>query len=379
MISFELTDEQKALRDLANKFAQNEIRPVAAACDRESRFPEEVLRKAWENGLFNDCIPEEYGGLGLGVLDSCLIIEEVAWGCGGVATSLFCNNLALAPILVGGNEYQKKKYFGKFTSEFHLGSFCLSESGAGSDVASMGCRIRRDGDHYVLNGAKQWITNAGHASLFVVFATLDPAKKHKGICAIVVESGTPGITLGKKEDKMGQRASDTRSVTFDNVRVPAENLLGAEGDGFRIAMMAMDRTRPSIGSMGVGSARAAMEHSIRYAGERLTFGKPLSSHQAIAFMIADMAKDIEASRLLTWQAAWLVDQGKKSSKESSFAKCFATDTSMRVATDAVQIFGGYGYTKEYPVEKIMRDVKVLQIFEGANQIQRMVMAKEILS
>lgn len=379
MISFELNEEQKALQELTRKFALNEIRPVAADCDRDSRFPTEVLRKAWENGLLNDCIPHAYGGLGLGVIDSCLIIEEVAYGCGGVATSLFCNNLALAPILVAGNEEQKKKYFGQFVNEFHLGSFCLSEPGAGSDVSGMSCRVKREGDHYVLNGAKQWITNAGHASLFVVFATLDPAKKHRGICAIIVDAKTPGITLGKKEDKMGQRASDTRAVMFDNVRVPVANLLGAEGEGFKIAMQAMDRTRPSIGAMGVGAARAALEHCIRYARERVTFGKPLSEHQAIAFMIADMAKDIDASRLLTWQAAWLVDQGRRSSKESSFAKCFATDTAMRVATDAVQVFGGYGYTREYPVEKIMRDVKVLQIFEGANQIQRMVIAKELFS
>lgn len=379
MISFELTDEQKALQDLARKFALNDVRPVAAACDHDSRFPEEVMRKAWEIGLLNDCIPQANGGLGLGVMDSCLIIEEVAYGCGGVATSLFCNNLALAPILVAGNEEQKQRFFGSFVNEYQLGSFCLSEPGAGSDVSGMSCRIKRDGDHYVLNGAKQWITNAGHATLFVVFATLDPTLKHKGICAIVVDAKTPGITLGKKEDKMGQRASDTRAVIFDNVRVPAANLLGREGEGFKIAMQAMDRTRPPIGAMGVGSARAAMEHSIRYAKERITFGKPLAEHQAIAFMIADMAKDIEASRLLTWQAAWLVDQGKKSSKASSFAKCFATDAAMRIATDAVQIFGGYGYTREYPVEKIMRDVKVLQIFEGANQIQRIVMAKELLA
>lgn len=379
MISFELSDEQKALQDMARKFALNEIRPLAAACDRDSTFPEALMKKAFENGLVNEGIPTQYGGLGLSLVDTCILIEEIAYGCPGVATSLFCNNLALAPILVAGNGAQKKKYFEMFVNGPHLASFCLSEPGAGSDVAGMSCRIKRDGDFYVLNGAKQWITNAGYADVFTVFATLDPAKKHKGISAIIVDKGTPGITLGKKEDKLGQRASDTRAVMFDNVRVPVGNLLGAEGNGFAIAMQAVDRTRPAIGAMAVGAARAALEHCVRYARERVTFGKSLSEHQGISFMIADMAKDINAARLLTWHAAWLIDQGRKASMESSIAKCFASDMAMRVTTDAVQVFGGYGYTKEYPVEKLMRDVKVIQIFEGANQIQRMVIAKELFS
>jgi len=377
MIDFELTDEQKALQDLAHKFAVNEIRPVAAAYDRDSTFPTELFRKAWENGLMNEFVPPEYGGLGLSLVDTCFLIEEMSFGCPGIATSLFCNNLALAPILVGGNAIQKEKYFKKFTDEFHLASFCLSEPNAGSDVAGLSTKAVKDGDFYVLNGAKQWITNAGYASVFTVFATLDKSKGTRGICAFVVDANTPGILIGKKEDKMGQRASDTRAVVFENVRVPAENLLGREGEGFKIAMQALDRTRPAIGAMAVGASRAAMEHSITYAKERVAFGKPIFENQGVSFLIADMAKDIAAGRLLTLHAAWLIDNGRAASKESSYAKCFATDAAMRITTDAVQVFGGYGYTKEYPVEKLMRDVKVMQIFEGANQIQRMVIAREL--
>lgn len=377
MIDFELTDEQKALQDLARKFAVNDIRPVAPACDRDSTFPTELFRKAWENGLMNEFVPSEYGGLGLSLIDSCLLIEEMSYGCPGIATSLFCNNLALAPILVGGNAKQKEKYFKKFIDEFHLASFCLSEPNAGSDVAGMATKAVKDGDYYVLNGAKQWITNAGYASVFTVFATLDKSKGPRGICAFIVDANTPGIAIGKKEDKMGQRASDTRAVVFENVRVPAENLLGREGEGFKIAMQALDRTRPAIGAMAVGASRAAMEHSITYAKERVAFGKPIFENQGVSFLIADMAKDIAAGRLLTLHAAWLIDRGRPASKESSYAKCFATDAAMRITTDAVQVFGGYGYTKEYPVEKLMRDVKVMQIFEGANQIQRMVIAREL--
>lgn len=377
MIDFELTDEQKALQDMARKFALNEIRPVAAACDRDSTCPVELFRKAWELGLMNEFVPPELGGLGLGVVDSCVLTEEIAYGCPGIATSLFCNNLALAPILVGGDASQKERFLKKFIDEFHLASFCLSEPGAGSDVAGLSTKAVKDGDAYVLNGAKQWITNAGYASLFTVFATLDRSKGPRGICAFVVDAKSQGITIGKKEDKMGQRASDTRAVIFENVRVPKENRLGAEGEGFRIAMQALDRTRPAIAAMAVGASRAAMEHSIRYAKERVAFGKPIADNQGVSFMISDMAKDIAAARLLTYHAAWLIDQGRPASKESSFAKCFSTDAAMRVTTDAVQVFGGYGYTKEYPVEKLMRDVKVMQIFEGANQIQRMVIAREL--
>lgn len=377
MIDLTLTAEQKSLKDLAHKFAATELRPIAAECDEHSRFPTEVFRKAWENGLMNEFIPTEFGGLGLSSLDGCLLIEEMAWGCAGIATSLFCNGLALAPIFCGGNDEQKKKYFGKFLNEFHLASFCLSEPGAGSDAGGLSTRVTRDGDDYIINGAKQWITNAGYASLFTVFATLDKARGPKGICGFIVERDTPGITIGKKEDKMGQRASDTRAVIFDNVRVHKSQMLGTEGEGFKIAMTALDRTRPAIAAMATGTAQAALEHATRYAQERTAFGRAIGENQGVSFLLADMAKDIAASRLLTYQAAWMIDQGLHASKESSIAKCFATDAAMRITTDAVQVYGGYGYTKEYPVEKLMRDVKVMQIFEGANQIQRMIIAREL--
>jgi acyl-CoA dehydrogenase len=379
MINFELTDEQKALKDLARKFAMNEIRPIAAKCDQESAMPMEVFNKAWQNGLMNEFITPEFGGIGLNSLDTCILIEEMAYGCPGIATSLFCNNLALAPIEVAGTSEQKQKFFGQFMNEFQLASFCLSEPGAGSDVAGLSTKVTKEGDDYILNGSKQWITNAGQATLFTVFATLDKSLGHKGMCAFVVDAKSEGISLGKKEDKMGQRASDTRAVIFENVRVPKENLLGEEGKGFKVAMQALDRTRPAIAAMAVGASQAAMDHSVKYAKERVAFGKPIASNQGISFLLADMAKDIAASRLLAWHAAWKIDQGLPASKESSFAKCFATDAAMRITTDAVQVHGGYGYTKEYPVEKLMRDVKVMQIFEGANQIQRLVIAKELLS
>lgn len=376
-MDFSFSDEQKALIDMARKFAQNEIRPIAAACDQDSTFPLELFRKAWETGLMNEFIPPEFGGLGLSCLDGCLLNEELAWGCAGIATSLFCNSLALAPILYGGNAEQKKKYFSAFVNEFQLASFCLSEPGAGSDAGGLSTKVTRDGDYYIINGSKQWITNAGYASLFTVFATLDKSRGPKGICGFIVEKNTPGLSIGKKEDKMGQRASDTRAVIFDNVRVHKSQMLGSEGEGFKIAMMALDRTRPAIGALATGTARAALEHATRYAQERVAFGKAIGENQGVSFLLADMAKDIAASRLLTLHAAWLVDKGQHASKESSIAKCFATDAAMRITTDAVQVYGGYGYTKEYPVEKLMRDVKVMQIFEGANQIQRMIIAREL--
>ena len=378
MIDFSLTEEQKALQDLARKFALNEIRPIAAKCDEHSEMPMDVFQKAWENGLMNEFIPTELGGLGLGCIDSCLLIEQMAYGCPGIATSLFCNTLALAPVLVGGSAEQKQRVFSGFANTFQLASFCLSEPNAGSDVAGLSTKVTKDGSDYILNGAKQWITNAGYASTFTVFATLDSSKGHKGICAFIVDAKSNGITLGKKEDKMGQRASDTRAVIFDNVRVPKENLLGAEGEGFIIAMKALDRTRPAIAAMATGASQAALDYALNYSKERTAFGKPISQNQGISFLLADMERDIVASRLLTLNAAWKIDQNLNASRDSSIAKLFATDSAMRITTDAVQVYGGYGYTKEYPVEKLMRDVKVMQIFEGANQIQRLVIAKELL-
>lgn len=377
-MDFAFTDEQHALQETARRFAQAEIAPAAAHHDQTGEFPREIIRKAWELGLVSTCIPEAYGGVGLSVLDSCIAVEELAWGCSGMTTSIMCNDLGLMPIVIGGNEDQKKRWLGACTSDFKLVSFCLSEPEAGSDVAGMQLLAERDGDHYVLNGTKCWITNGGEADVYTVFATLDRATRHKGICAFVIARGTPGLSAGKKEDKMGQRASDTRVVHFDNVRVPASDRLGEEGEGFKIAMQTLDRTRPPIGALATGIARRALDESVAYAKERKAFGFPIGSFQAVQFLLADMAKDIEAGRLLTRQSAWMVDQGLRASKYSSFAKCFATDVAMRVTTDAVQVFGGNGYTKEYPVEKLMRDAKLMQIYEGTNQIQRLVIARELL-
>ena len=377
-MEFRLTDEQLALQETARRFSQTEIAPIAAHHDQTGEFPMDVMRKAWELGLASSSIPAAYGGVGLSVFDAVLAVEELAWGCAGMGTSIMCNDLGLTPIVVGGSEAQKKEWLGYLTESFRLVSFCLSEPGAGSDVAGLQLLAEKDGDHSVLNGTKCWITNGGVADLYPVFAPLDRSSRHQGVCAFVMLRDTPGITVGKKEDKMGQRASDTRVIHFDNVRVPASQRLGEEGEGFRIAMRTLDTTRPSIGSLAVGIARRALEESIGYAKERKAFGFPIAGFQAVQFMLADMAKDIEAARLLTYQSAWMIDQGQRASKHSSFAKCFATDMAMRVTTDAVQIFGGNGYTKEYPVEKLMRDAKLMQIYEGTNQIQRLVIARELL-
>ena len=377
-MEFLLTDEQLALQATARRFAQTEIAPIAAHHDQTGEFPLEVMRKAWELGLSSSSIPVAYGGVGLSIFDAVLVVEELAWGCAGMGTSIMCNDLGLTPIVVGGSAAQKQEWLGYLTQSFRMVSFCLSEPGAGSDVAGLQLLAEKDGDHYVLNGTKCWITNGGVADLYTVFATLDRSTRHQGICAFVMPRDTPGISVGKKEDKMGQRASDTRVIHFDNVRVPASQRLGEEGEGFRIAMRTLDTTRPSIGGLAVGIARRALEESVSYAKQRKAFGFPIAGFQGVQFMLADMAKDIEAARLLTYQSAWMIDQGQRASKHSSIAKCFATDMAMRVTTDAVQVFGGNGYTKEYPVEKLMRDAKLMQIYEGTNQIQRLVIARELL-
>jgi acyl-CoA dehydrogenase len=377
MVDFKLTEEQLALQQTARKFAQTEMVPQAAHFDQTGEFPRAIIESAWKVGLLNESIPAEYGGLGLDGLSACVLTEELAAGCAGMTTSMMVNTLGQSPILIAGTKEQIEKWIVPFTREFRFSSFCLTEPSSGSDVASMRTMVKKAGDKYVLNGRKCFITNGGVADLFTVFATLDPNKGHKGICAFIVPADGPGVSAGKKEDKMGQRASNTTDVIFEDAEIPAENLLGAEGEGFKIAMKTLDRTRPAIGALAVGLARSAYEHSVRYARERNAFGMPIAMFQAIQFMIADMAKDIEAARLLTWQAAWMIDQGMNASKFSAFAKCFATDMAMRVTTDAVQIFGGYGYSKEYPVEKLMRDAKLMQIYEGTNQIQRMVIAREI--
>jgi len=377
-MDFGLSDEQLALQTTARRFAREQVAPVAAEHDRTGEFPREVIRKAWELGLSSTVIPAEYGGVGLASVDSCIVTEEIAWGCAGIATSVMCNDLGLTPILVAGSPEQKQAWLRPCADRFSLVSFCLSEPNAGSDVAGLQLLAEKDGLDYVLHGTKCWITNGGEADLFTVFATLDRRSRHRGICAFIVPANSPGITRGKKEDKMGQRASDTRALEFDGVRVPGAQRLGAEGEGFKIAMATLDRTRPPIAALATGIAQRALDEATKYAAERKAFGSPIASFQAVQFMLADMAKDIEAARLLTLQSAWMVDAGLRASKHSSMAKCFATDAAMRVATDAVQVFGGNGYTRDYPVEKLMRDAKLMQIYEGTNQIQRLVIARELL-
>jgi acyl-CoA dehydrogenase len=375
---FGLTDEQLVLQETARRFAVEEVAPIAAQYDQSGEFPRALIQKAWELGLSSTAIPPEYGGVGLSSVDTCIVTEEVAWGCSGIGTSIMCNDLGLMPIIIAGSEEQRREWLAPCTDEFTLISFCLSEPEAGSDVAGLQLQAEKDGDSYLLSGTKCWITNGGEANLYTVFATLDRASRHKGICAFVVPADTPGISRGKKEDKMGQRASDTRVIHFDGVRVPASQRLGAEGEGFKIAMRTLDRTRPPIAALATGIARRALEESVQYARERKAFGQPIGGFQAVQFMLADMAKEIEASRLLTMHSAWMIDAGMRASKHSSIAKCFATDAAMRITTDAVQIFGGTGYSKEYPVEKLMRDAKLMQIYEGTNQVQRLVIARELL-
>lgn len=375
---FGITEEQESLREIAGRFAADKIRPVAAELDEKAKFPADLIREGHSLGLINLTLPTEYGGSGLSIFDACLVIEEIAWGCSGFATSMVANDLALTPIKIGGTHEQKQKFIKPLAESAGLASFCLTEPGAGSDAAGLQTTVEDGGDVWIINGAKQWITNAGYASQFTVFATADKAKKHKGICCIVVPKSTPGVAVGQHENKMGQRCSDTCRVTFDNVRVPKDHMIGAVGEGFKIAMQTLDASRPMTAAIAVGIGRAACEHAIGYAKERKQFGSPIANFQGIQFMLADMATGVDSGRLLTWRSAWLLDQGRSASIESSMAKRVSADTAMSVATDAVQIFGGYGYTKEYPVEKLMRDAKLLQIYEGTSQIQRIVIARELL-
>jgi acyl-CoA dehydrogenase len=377
MVDFTLTDEQKNLRELAHDFAEKEIRPVAWEYDKDGTWPAEILQKAWEVGLMNTHIPEEYGGPGLGYLDGCLIEEELSWGCSGIQTTLGCNGLATAPITLGGSEEVKKKYLSAVTEELKLVSFCLTEPDAGSDVSGMRTTAVKRGDKYVLNGSKCFITNGGYADYYTVYAKTDKDAGHRGISAFVVEREW-GVVVDKKEDKLGQRASNTATISFNDVEVPEENLLGEENKGFKLAMMTLDRTRPGVAAMATGIARAALEFATEYAKERTQFGVPIAMHQAIQFMIADMATDVEASRLLTWKSASQLDKGERNTLVSSHAKRFAADAAMKVATDAVQIYGGYGFIKDYPVEKLFRDAKIMQLYEGTSQIQRLVIARETL-
>jgi len=378
-VSFALTPEQRELRALAREFAEKEIRPKAAEYDEHATHPADVIAKAHEVGLMNLHIPESFGGPDLAAFEGMLVGEELNWGCSGIATSILANGLGAAPVLIAGTEEQKATWLPPLLEAPILCSFGLSEPDAGSDVARMKTTAERRGDEYVLNGSKTFITNAGRAAWTVVFAKTDASQGHRGISAFVVPMDTPGVQIEKHLDKMGQRATDTSAFALTDVVVPAGSRLGEEGDGFKIAMQTLDFTRPGTAVGAVGVAEAAYEHSVEYAKERVTFDVPIAMHQGVNFLIADMAAEIEAARLLTWQAAWMLDQGygRKATLYSSFAKRFAADTAMKVTTDAVQIFGGYGYIKEYPVEKLMRDAKLFQIYEGTSQIQRLVIAKEI--
>jgi len=378
VIDFSLTEEQKALVDTARRFTKERIIPVAAEADRESRFPMHVFEEAWEIGLVNACCPAEYGGAGMGELENAMLTEELAYGCTGIQTSITANVLALTPIRLGGTEEQKKKYLGMLTAEPIMASYATSEPDAGSDVAGLKTRFEKHGDDYVLNGQKCWITNASHARFYVIFATSDVAKRHKGIAAFIVDRDTPGLKVGKKEDKLGQRASDTAQVFLEDVKVPRANLLAPEGHGFKLAMETFNQTRPDIAAGATGLMRRALDECVAYAKERKTFGQPIANHQLVQWMIAEMAIRAEATRLLYLKAAWNLDSGVRDPIVSSFAKGFGADAAMQTAVDAVQVFGGNGYVKEYPVEKLMRDAKVLQIYEGTSQIQRIVIAKQLL-
>lgn len=378
MMNFELSQEQNEIFEMAMKFARNEMIPHAAEYDQKGEMPMTILEKAWELGLVNTCIPTEFGGSGFSTLDSMVITEALAYGCLGMNTAIMANDLALLPIVIGGNDEQKKRFLTPFTESYKIAAFCLTEPGNGSDAGGIKTTIKDGGDHWIVNGQKMWITNAGYADLFSLYGTIDPEQKHKGISAIVIEKGSEGIEIGAPEKKMGHCCSDTRAVTFNNVKVPKENMLGNPGDGWKIAMKTLDHSRPMVAASAVGGAQCSLDYAKQYAQERVQFGKPIAGHQAIQFMLAEMATKVEASRLLTHKSAWLIDQGQSNTKLASMAKSFASDSFMQVATDAVQIYGGYGYSKEYPVEKLMRDAKLIQIYEGTSQIQRLVIAKEVL-
>jgi acyl-CoA dehydrogenase len=378
MIGFDLTEEQQGLIKTARDFTRAKIIPVAGEMDEHGTFPSEIFKEAWGLGLANCEIPEQFGGLGLSCLDHCLILEEVSYGCLGVNTTLAANSLGATPLIIAGTDQQKAQYLGMLSSEPCHAAYACSEPDAGSDVAGMSTKYTQHGDEFVITGQKRWITNAGYARFFTVLATKDKALKHKGITCFVVDADAPGLKIGKKENKLGQRCSNTCDVLFEEVRVPKSAIVGAEGEGFKVAMKTFDRSRPWIAAGALGVMRRAIEESKNYALERKTFGVPIAQHQAVQFMLADMAVKYEATKLLCHKAAFQVDQGKLDSVVSAYAKVFGADSAMEVTTDAVQIFGGYGYTKEYPVEKLMRDAKLLQIYEGTSQIQRMVIARNLL-
>jgi acyl-CoA dehydrogenase len=378
MLNFNLSEEQTALAETARRFTRERIIPAAAAADRDAKFPRDVFEEAWKLGLINTTVPSDYGGADLGELENAIITEQLAYGCTGIQTSMLANTLAGTPIKLAGNDAQKKKYLGMLTNEPKFAAYCTTEPSGGSDVAALKTQFKKVGSDYVLNGEKCWITNASLASFYVVFATSDPTKKHKGIAAFIVDRESPGLAVGKHEDKMGQRASDTAAVHFSDVKVSAANLLAPEGEGFKLAMETFNQTRPDIGAMAAGLMQRCLDESVNYARERKAFGVAIGEHQLVGAMLADMAIRTEATRLLYQKAAWNLDHGVRMPIASAFAKAFGADAAMQVSIDAVQVFGGNGYVKDYPVEKLMRDAKVLQIYEGTSQIQRVVIARALL-
>ncbi len=378
MISFSLTEEQEALQAMAREFAEKEMKPKAAKYDKGEEFSEDVMKKAFEVGFLTCKIPKEYGGGGLSDIDTVIISEELAGACAGMYTTMMVNALAYTPIILFGTDEQKKKFLTPHTEKMSFASFCLTEREAGSDAGALKARARKVGSEYIINGTKCFTSNAVIANFYVVFANSKREKGMRGISTFIVPRETPGLTIGKVEDKMGQRASNTAEVIFEDVKVPEENLLGKEGMGFLIAMKTLDKTRAPVGAAGVGVAKAALQYAIEYAKTRIQFGKPIALFQHTGFKIAQMAMEINAARHLVWHAAWLMDEGKRCGKESAMAKAYGSDVAMKVTTEAVQILGGYGYMKDFPMEKLMRDAKLLQIYEGTNEIQRMVISREVI-
>ncbi|XP_059062303.1 medium-chain specific acyl-CoA dehydrogenase, mitochondrial isoform X3 [Achroia grisella] len=379
---FELNDEQKALQELARKFTREEIIPVAAQYDKTGEYPWPILKKAWELGLMNGHVPVHCGGLGLGVFEGCLVSEEIAYGCSGIMAAIYITEVGQAPIILAGNKEQQKKYLGRLIDEPLVAAYCVTEPGAGSDVAGVKTRAEKKGDEWILNGQKMWITNGGVANWYFVLARTNPDPKcppSKAFTGFIVEREWPGVVPGRKEQNMGQRASDTRGITFEDVRIPKENVLIGEGAGFKIAMGAFDKTRPPVGAGATGLANRALHEATKYALERKTFGVPIAQHQAVAFLLADMAVGVETARLAWMKAAWLVDHGQRNTVLASVAKLHASEVANKAASDAVQIFGGNGFNTEYPVEKLMRDAKIYQIYEGTSQIQRVIISRELFS
>ena len=375
---FKLTEEQEMLVRMARDFTADNIIPVAAEYDEKAIFPEDIFHKARELGIVNMIIPEEYGGVGASAFEEVLVGEEFGYGCTGIGTSITTNSLGMLPIIIAGNKKQKEYWLGeRLMEDGEFVSYGVTEANAGSNVVGIQTRAEKKGASFIINGSKTFITNASHANFFTVFAKTDPEAGHRGMTCFIIDREMPGVSVGKKFDKLGQRASDTAEIVFENVEVPEENVVGEVGKGFYLAMKVFDHSRPGVASAAVGLQRRALEECVKYAGEREAFGVPIYQHQAVGHKIADMAINYEASRLLTWQSAWQVDNGIFNPRVPAYAKAFAADMATQAAVDAVQVFGGYGYMKEYPVEKLLRDVKIFQIYEGTSEIQRNIIVREL--